>query len=336
LELARVTDTLGRMSAPASLTIGIDIGGTNLRAAVVTPQGQVLDVEQLPTPSSVAALEKAITLVVSALRQRHGVSAVGLAVAGFITAEQDRVRFAPHLPWRDSDVRNRLSSMLGLPVVLEHDANAAAWGENILGPGQDASTWVLFAVGTGIGGALVQDGQIYRGAYGTAPEFGHLTVVPGGRACPCGKRGCLERYCSGSGLELTALEFIATGRHPESLLSQLFHSRPEEITGRSIVGLARDGDLLAAEVIEDFARWLGRGLSVVQDILDPELIVLGGGVAADADLYLPTAREEMGSSVVGAGFRPVARVEPASLGSEAGMIGAALLAGNPAVISRKG
>ncbi|MGO1948719.1 MAG: ROK family protein [Mycobacteriaceae bacterium] len=316
------------------LTIGIDIGGTNLRAAVVDADGRVLDIEQLPTPSSVGALEKAISNAVSALRSRHEVVAVGLAVAGFITAEQDRVRFAPHLPWRDSDVRDRLTARLGLPVVLEHDANAAAWGEQILGPGQDADTWALFAVGTGIGGALVQDGVLYRGAYGTAPEFGHLTVVPGGRACPCGKRGCLERYCSGSGLELTALEFIATGRHPDSVLAQMFHSRPEEITGRSVVSLARDGDPLAIEVIDDFALWLGRGLAVVQDVLDPELIVLGGGVAADADLYLPTARAELAAGVVGAGYRPVARVEPAALGSEAGMIGVALLAST--VTSRKG
>lgn len=310
------------------LTIGIDIGGTNLRAAVVDPDGQVLEVEQLPTPSTVDSLETAIAHAVGILRSRHTVGAVGLAVAGFVTADQERVRFAPHLPWRDRDVRDRLTRRLGLPVVLEHDANAAAWGEEILGPGRDAATWALFAVGTGIGGALVTEGQIYRGSYGAAPEFGHLTVVPGGRACPCGKRGCLERYCSGSALETTALEFIATGRHPDSMLAGIFHSRPEEITGRSVVRLARDGDPLAMEVIDDFALWLGRGLSAVQEILDPELIVLGGGVSADADLYLPGARAEMEASVVGSGFRPMARVEAASLGSEAGMIGVALLAGH--------
>lgn len=309
------------------LTIGIDIGGTNLRAAVVDPGGRVLDSEQLPTPSTVDALEAAIAHAVGTLRSRHTVMAVGLAVAGFITADQSRVRFAPHLPWRDSDVRDRLVSRLGLPVVLEHDANAAAWGEHVLGPGRTATTWALFAVGTGIGGALVHQGALYRGAFGTAPEFGHLTMVPGGRSCPCGKLGCLERYCSGSALELTAQEFIATGRHPDSMLSGIFHSRPEEITGRSVVQLARDGDELAAEVIDDFALWLGRGLAAVQEVFDPELIVLGGGVARDSDLFLERACEEMRASVVGTGFRPLARVEAAELGSEAGMIGVALLAG---------
>ncbi|AWT26454.1 Glucokinase [Corynebacterium provencense] len=315
------------VSTSERLTIGIDIGGTNLRAAVVDAGGRIIDVEQLPTPSSVPALETAISHVVAALRSRHRVTAVGLAVAGFITADRTSVRFAPHLPWRDMEVRDRLSRILGLPVVLEHDANAAAWGEQILGPGGDAGTWAYFAVGTGIGGALVTGGRIYRGEFGTAPEFGHLTVVRGGRSCPCGKRGCLERYCSGSALELTAREFIATGRHPDSALAEHYHSTPEGITGRTVVSLARSGDILAGEVIEDFGRWLGRGLAVVQEILDPGLIVLGGGVSRDADLFLDVAVEEMALNVVGAGYRPLARVETGVLGADAGMIGVALLAG---------
>lgn len=310
------------------LAIGIDIGGTNLRAAVVSPQGGILDIEQLPTPSSAAALETAISHVVATLRSRHPVTAVGLAVAGFITADQSTVRFAPHLPWRGIEVRDRLTRALGLPVLLEHDANAAAWGEQILGPGRDAGTWAYFAVGTGIGGALVTGGSIYRGAFGTAPEFGHLTVVRGGRSCPCGKRGCLERYCSGSALELTAREFIATGRHPHSALAEHYHSAPEGITGRAVVRLARDGDPLAVEVIADFAQWLGRGLAVVQEILDPELIVVGGGVSRDSDLFLDNAVREMTGNVVGSGYRPLARVETGMLGADAGMIGVALLAGS--------
>lgn len=316
------------VSTSEGLTIGIDIGGTNLRAAVVDRQGRITDIEQLPTPSSVTALETAISHVVGALRSRHRVDAVGLAVAGFITADQTSVRFAPHLPWRDMEVRDRLTRVLGLPVVLEHDANAAAWGEQVLGPGRDAGTWAYFAVGTGIGGALVTDGKLYRGEFGTAPEFGHLTVVQGGRSCPCGKRGCLERYCSGSALELTAREFIATGRHPRSALAEHYHSTPEGITGRAVVRLAREGDLLAEEVIGDFATWLGRGLSVVQEILDPGLIVLGGGVSRDADLFLDHAVQVMGENVVGAGHRPLARVETGVLGADAGMIGVALLAGS--------
>ncbi|MBC2680935.1 ROK family protein [Corynebacterium anserum] len=313
--------------ATQPVTIGVDIGGTNLRAAVIDRQGTMVDTEQLPTPSSVGALEKALTMVVDTLRQRHPqITAVGLAVAGFITSDQTTVRFAPHLPWRNAEITTRLSKLWDIPVVLEHDANSAAWGEYILGAAQNTRNTVLFALGTGIGGAVIIDGKIYRGAYGVAPEFGHLTVVPGGRACPCGKRGCLERYCSGSALPLTAQDYIALGAHPESKFSQEFANKPEEITGRVVVRMAREGDPLALAVLKDMATWLGKGLSLVQDVFDPELIVLSGGVARDADLLIDRAEAVLHHSVVGAGHRPISRVVSGELGSEAGMIGVAMLA----------
>lgn len=310
-----------------TLTVGVDIGGTNLRAAVVDADGQILDIEKLPTPSNVYALETALVHAIGCLQRRNeGIVAVGLAVAGFINSQRDTVRFAPHLPWRNAKVTERLSAKLGLPVELEHDANSAALGEYYLGAAQNAGTWVLFALGTGIGGAVMVDGEIYRGAFGTAPEFGHLTVMPGGRACPCGKQGCLERYCSGSALALTAQDLIATGRYPDSAITREYAQHPEEISGRAIVRLAREGDPLARAAIEDMRLWLGRGLSLVQDVLDPELIVIGGGVSSDADLFLDQAESMMNYSIVGAGHRPVAEVKTAQLGGDAGMIGVALLA----------
>ena len=309
------------------LTIGIDIGGTNLRAAVVDDNGQVLDVEQLPTPPSSEALEMAVVAVVDKLRARHaGVAAVGLAVAGFVDEDQQLVRFAPHLPWRETPVKHIMSRALELPVILEHDANSAAWGDHQFGAARDAKNWVLLALGTGIGGAIMMNGEIYRGAFGVAPEFGHLTVVPNGRSCPCGKRGCLERYCSGSALPLTAQDLIARGQFPHSRLAQDFGKCPEEITGRAVVRMAREGDELAQAVIKDMGTWLGRGLAMIQDVLDPELIVVAGGVAVDADLLLNYAQDVMGKTIVGAGSRPVARVAVAELGSQAGMIGVAKLA----------
>lgn len=309
------------------LTIGIDIGGTNVRAAVVDAAGTVVDMQQLPTPPSAEALEKALDTVVGNLCQRtSGVVAVGLAVAGFINAEQTVVRFAPHVPWRGVEIKKRLSERLSLPVVLEHDANSAAWGEHFFGVAQGAKNWVLIALGTGIGGAMMLEGTMYRGSYGVAPEFGHVTVVPDGRSCPCGKRGCLERYCSGSALPLTAQELIAMGSFPQSDLAQRYGQHPEEITGRTVVRMAREGDELALAVVRDMGTWLGRGLAMVQDIIDPELIVIAGGVSSDADLFLGRAQRVMRASIVGAGHRPVARVKVAGLGSHAGIIGVAALA----------
>ena len=313
------------------LTIGVDIGGTNFRAAVVDESGTILAVEQLPTPSNVEALEKALEQVITQLCEQHSTAkrqivAVGLAIAGFIDETRTHVRFAPHLPWRNTELVQRLRRRLELPVVIEHDANSAAWGEYFQGAAQGEDTWVLFALGTGIGAAVMHKGEIYRGAFGTSPEFGHLTVMPGGRACPCGKMGCLERYCSGSALPLTAQDFIATGCCPESALTKTYANHPEEITGRAVVRLAREGDGLALDVVDDMATWLGRGLALVQDVFDPSLIVLGGGVSQDADLFLPTAREVMANNIVGAGHRRVARVVQGQLGGDAGMIGVALLA----------
>ena len=171
-------------------------------------------------------------------------------------------------------------------------------------------------MGTGIGATLFTDGTIYRGAFGTAPEFGHLVVSPGGRLCSCGKRGCLERYASGTALPDTC----------EELRGDYDTALPLNPSGEEITAAARQGDPLGLAVMENFGQWLGQGLSMVADVLDPELIVIGGGVSQDADLYLDRARESMASQIVGAGHRPLARVATAKLGSAAGMIGVADLA----------
>lgn len=307
----------------ATHTIGFDIGGTNLRGAVVTADGRIIDSCQVPTPTTQDGLDEAIAYVVDTLRQRHEVGAVGLAVAGFIDSAGEKVRFAPHLPWREKNVRADVEAHVGLPVLLEHDANSAAWGEYRFGAAQDVDTWVLFAIGTGIGATLMHRGEIYRGAFGTAPEFGHITVVPGGRQCPCGKQGCLERYCSGSALPDFAKEIIGSAAYENSEFVQRYRTRADELTGRRIMKAASNNDPAAVAVVDKFSHWLGEGLAIVADILDPELIVVGGGVAKDSALYLDAAASHFARRIVGAGFRPVADVKTAELGADAGMIGVA-------------
>ncbi|WP_280340160.1 ROK family protein [Nocardia neocaledoniensis] len=307
------------------LTVGIDVGGTNIRASVVDAEGEVLDTVQAPTPHSERALEDAIDRAVRELARRHPVAAVGLAVAGFISADQSTVRFAPHLPWQDAPVAQRLSTRLELPVILEHDANAAGWAEYRFGAAAGGHTVVLIAIGTGIGAALLIDGQLYRGSHGVAPELGHLQVVPDGRACPCGKRGCWERYCSGTALADTAIELLATDS-ARSALARDVRRDPGSLTGRRVAGAAQDGDELAVRVLADFARWLGLGLAFVSDIFDPDLVVIAGGVSSSAPLFLDEAREHYASAVTGAGHRPLARLRTTQLGEAAGMIGAAELA----------
>lgn len=303
-------------NASQQLAIGFDIGGTNVRAGLVNDAGEVLATRTMPTADNAADLEESIEKLVAELSPGNNISGVGLAVAGFIDPTCTIVRFAPHLPWRNATVRKNLEERIGMPVRLEHDANSAAWGEARFGAGRKAKDWVFFAIGTGIGATLMSGGEIYRGAFGTAPEFGHLTVVPNGRPCSCGKRGCLERYASGTALPDTAAEL--RGSYETTLA--------EDASSEDIVAAARGGDPLAIAVMEDFARWLGLGLAMVVDVLDPELIVLGGGVSRESDLFLDLARKHMQDNIVGAGFRDVAELKVAVLGSQAGMIGAADLA----------
>ncbi|MBE9373140.1 ROK family protein [Saccharopolyspora sp. HNM0983] len=297
------------------LTIGVDVGGTSARAAVVDPGGRILDTRRVPTPGAVEALNAAVTGTVRALAERYPVGAVGLAVAGFVSEDRRVVRFAPHLAWRQVAVADELAARLGLPVVLEHDANAAAVAEHRFGTARGERVAALVAIGTGIGGALVLDGEVFRGAHGVAPELGHLRVVPGGRPCPCGGSGCWERYCSGTALARTDTELRAAAGQQAG-----------ERTGVEVAAAAADGDEVALRAVDDLAYWLGEGLALIADVYDPGVVVLAGGVSESAELFLPRAREHFAASITGTGHRPLAEVRPAHFGDTAALVGAAALA----------
>lgn len=305
-----------------SLMIGCDVGGTNVRVGVISPAGEVLALAHAPTPQGSEALVAVLAQLIQQLAEKWPVAGVGVAVAGFLDERRERVRFAPHLALRDAPLAEMLEARIGLPVAVEHDANSAAWGEYYHGAARGEENWVLVTLGTGIGGAVMIDGALYRGAYGTAPEFGHLTVVKEGRPCACGKRGCLERYCSGTALEATAQEFVAAALShgsPETTL----HMTP---SGKDVIAAARNGDPVAMAATDDVAEWLGYLFSLIADLFDPSLIVVGGGMSSSLDMLLPRAEEVLATSMVGAGHRPVARVAVAQLGEHAGMVGAAAAA----------
>jgi glucokinase len=211
---------------------------------------------------------------------------------------------------------------------MDHDVNSAAWAEYRLGVSAGSSIALLVALGTGIGAGLLVDGQIYRGAHGVAPELGHLTVVPGGRPCPCGKQGCWERYCSGTALAQTARLQMAD--HDAPVLRRLSGDDPAAVTGTMVAVAATEGDPVALGAMDELGHWLAAGLALVTDVLDPEMIVIGGGVSAAAGMFLPLAVSEFGRSITGAGHRPLPRVELARFGDRAGIIGAALLAAEAA------
>lgn len=308
------------------LAVGIDVGGTSLRAGVVDATGTVIDTTRSATPAGERELEAAIAAAVGQLRARHEIGAVGLAVAGFVSTDQRRVNFAPHLAWRGADVADRMSGRLGIPVALEHDANAAALGEHRFGAARGAGVATLIAIGTGIGAGLLLDGRLFRGAFGVAPELGHLCVVPDGRPCPCGKYGCWERYCSGTALAATAIDLLAEDPGGSTVLARETAGDPGSVTGRRVASAAREGDPIALRAVAELARWLGQGLALVADVFDPEIVVIAGGVSESAPLFLDEAREHYAQAITGSRHRDLARLRTAQLGDEAAIVGIAALA----------
>jgi glucokinase len=309
------------------MTIGVDIGGTKIASGVVDERGTIVEKVRRVTPAQdTDAIEDAIVDAVEELRSRHDVTGVGVGAAGFVDAKRSTVLFAPNLAWRDEPMRADLESALGLTVVVENDANAAAWGEFCFGAGEDVEDLVFVTVGTGVGGGLVLDGALYRGAFGVAAEIGHMRVVPGGRRCACGGLGCWELYASGTALVRDAREAVASRPADASFLLDLAGGEVEAIKGDLVTEAARAGDKLAVELIAEVGRWLGEGVASLAAILDPAVVLIGGGVSEAGALLIDPAREAFLSNLTARGFRPELELRLATLGNEAGLIGAADLA----------
>ncbi|MFI6577661.1 ROK family glucokinase [Nocardiopsis sp. NPDC050513] len=312
-----------------ALTIGVDIGGTKVAAGVVTAGGHVLARLRTETPErskSPAVVEDTIVGVVRELTREFAVAAVGVGAAGFVDEQRANVLFAPHLSWRREPLRDALADRLGLPVVVENDANAAAWAEVRSGAGQGVDDVVVVNLGTGIGGAVVVGGRLHRGRYGIAGEFGHMTVVPGGHRCECGNRGCWEQYASGNAVTREARELVRAESPVARVLHQAVGGDAAQITGPLVSELASKGDRACVEILEEVGTWLGSGLANLAAAFDPELFIIGGGVSESGELLLGPARTAFERNLTGRGYRPAARVVPAALGNEAGLIGAAELA----------
>jgi len=309
------------------LTIGVDIGGTKVAAGVVDEEGTILASTRRDTPASDAArVTEVIADAVRELAAAHHPVAVGLGAAGFVDANRSTVLFAPNLAWRDEPLRAELEERLGLRVVVENDANAAAWAEARFGAGRGEDHVVVITIGTGIGGGIVLGGELLRGRFGLAAEIGHLNVVPDGRRCGCGLQGCWEQYASGRALVQEAIELASASPALAADLLRLAGGRPEAITGPMVTQAARIGDVAALQCFDEIGRWLGRGMAQLAAILDPGVFVLGGGVSDAGEILWERTLRSYRKNLTGRGHRPMAEVRIAALGPEAGLIGAADLA----------
>lgn len=291
--------------------IGIDLGGTYIKAVLTDGEGNILGWEKLPTEreKGIGHVLKRIQAVVNTLSpEEEELAGVGIGIPGMLDAAREKVFLAPNLGWKDVHLREELQQFLGVPVFLDNDANAAALGEAWLGAARDSSSFMLVTIGTGIGSGLVLGGEIYRGDNGLAAELGHMAMVPQGPKCSCGQRGCLETL-------VNAGEILRKAREASLV--------PEGAETRDVLELANSGNEEAARVVAKVMDYLAAGLKNTIVLLDLELILIGGGVGDSSPVFIHRLEERT------IDLLPVKRnvkIIQAALGNRAGALGAARLA----------
>ena len=312
--------------------VGVDLGGTNIVVGLVPIEGgEVLGFRTVPTESGrgakfvvdriVSLVEAAITEVTAAQgTSRAAVAGVGIGSPGPLDRKTGTVINTPNLGWRNFPLRDLVANQVKLPCALDNDANCATYGEWWLGAGRGVSSLVGLTLGTGIGGGIVLDGQIYHGCSDVAGEIGHMTIDSNGRKCKCGNYGCLEQYASGPAIALRAAEGIEAGA--ETSLVDMVDGKLEDITAATVYEATVQGDAYAAEVMKDTARFLGAGVASIINILNPEMVVIAGGVTRAGDTLFEPLRAEVRRRA----FRSAqecCKIVPAELPGTAGVVGAA-------------
>jgi glucokinase len=307
----------------SSQVVGIDVGGTKTAAARVGRDGGVLALETLPTPADDVGATLATIVKAARAVMTPDVGAVGVAAAGLVEWQTGELVFAPNLAWRQVPLVRYLMSELGVPVVADNDNTAAAWGEYVFGAGRGFKDLLLVGVGTGIGGGIVSGGRLFHGAHGFAAEIGHIVMDPAGPLCGCGNRGCWEQFASGQAVTRAAR--VAVRKGAETLLVELTSGDPSRVSGAMVTQAARDGDAVSIAILANVGHWLGVGIGGLVNILDPEIVVMAGGVADAGDLLLDPAREAYVETVEAAEMRPEVPIVMAELGDHTGVVGAAAL-----------
>ena len=305
--------------------VGIDIGGTKMLGVVVDADDptEVLAEHRVATPAGTTALVDAIEVLVTQL-DGGGSGPVGLGIPGLVDSD-DVFRYGPNLPGVvDLAVGETVGSRLGRQVVADNDATCATYAEFRGGAGAGHADGILLTLGTGIGGGIVVDGRVRHGAHGFAGEPGHMLIDPAGPPCPCGRRGCWERYASGSGLGRLGRDAATAGRLPGAVARA--GGDPEAVRGEHVVAALRAGDPDASTVIDEFVWWVAAGIANLVDLLDPSIVVLGGGVIEAEDVLLPRIEAATPAQVLARAHRPPVEIVAARFGERAGAIGAAVLA----------
>lgn len=303
--------------------IGIDIGGTKIAGALVDESGNIVRELRVPTPADdTQALTNSVAELIRELSTGHEVLGAGIAAAGFIDAEQANIVYAPNLSWRNEPFKANVEALVEVPVILENDANAAGWAEYRFGAGRGYKHMVMLTIGTGVGGAVITDSRMLRGGFGIAGELGHIRMVPDGRLCGCGQHGCLESYGSGTALLRAAKELASSGEPSGQRLREL-EAENGQLTGVQVYAAIVEGDPGALQILRELGSWIGQAIASLVAVLDPEIVVIGGGVSAAGDLLLDPIREAYLSHLPARGFRPELKIAVAEFVNDAGVVGAA-------------
>ena len=305
--------------------IGIDIGGTKIAGALVSEIGEIIAEDRLPTPSGDSdEIVDAVVAMIERLAEGQDVAAAGVAAPGFIDTAQSIVYYTPNIGWRNEPLRTRLAERLDLDITIDNDANAAGWAEFRFGAGRLVSDMTMLTIGTGVGGAIVTRDRLFRGGFGAGAELGHLRMVPDGLPCGCGARGCIEQYGSGRALLRMANAIADVAGIGRGLATVRGHNG--SLSGQDVAALIVDGDPGALQALRELGHWLGQACASLSAVLDPQLFVFGGGVAAAGDLLLDPIREAYLAHLPARGFHPEPEFVIAELVNNAGVVGAADLA----------
>ncbi len=310
------------------LTIGVDVGGTNIRAGLVGARGRVYHRDKRPTPREgeageiVAAIVASIEAMLSKPKvTRKKITGIGVAAPGPLNTKTGVIMNPPNLPsWRDLPLKKILEKELKIPVDLENDANAAAVGEHWIGAGKNADSMIMITLGTGVGGGLIIGGKLWHGASDVAGEIGHTTIDPEGMRCACGNKGCLEVYVSATGIAERMRSVLDQGG--ESAVVEMLNGDRSKLTSELIYEAAEEGDLLARLTLEDTGVYLGIGVANLVNVFNPELVVVGGGVTRAGRLLFDPMKAEANKRSFQAAAKAV-EIVPGELGDDAGIIGAA-------------
>ena len=306
--------------------VGIDIGGTKIAGALVDIDGNLITELRVPTPAEDSqAIVRAVANLINQLSDGHEVVGAGVAAAGFIDADQANIFYAPNLSWRNEPFKANVEALVDVPVLLENDANAAGWAEYVYGAGKGTKHMVMLTIGTGVGGAVVVDSHLLRGGFGIAGELGHIRVVPEGRLCGCGQHGCIEQYGSGTALLRSARELAASEKPEGARLAELSRETGE-LTGLQVAQAIAEKDPGAVALVRELGSWIGQTIGSITAVLDPELVVIGGGVSSVGDVLMDPIRSAYLSHLPARGFRPELLIKPAEFLNDAGLVGAADLA----------